>query len=409
MSPSHQFRSAACILGLICASSIASAQAEPGLLRGVAVNRAFSAYTSQHHIWAERLAGDAAGVFTCCLTTQTSPSVAPDVVIGAYDQAKGTFTPSKQAGALNTSRWDYGLSLEPRLGRYAVLGRGDGSPSEYLFAARTRPGIAFPAPVKLSGVPVPTFSLNLGYVGGKLRLFYVPPPYDAVLMHTLDVSNLAAPKLIGTPVVVARPTTATNMIGLATPVTGRDGDVEGLLISEGTKPWTSSIKLQTGLDPRRPGGVAVAACGIGCAYQYATFAGGRLLFAKVIPNNPSIVHDVEVAWLLGDVVAPGGTADITGAVSSAPKAVTLVFGSGGMIPKVKLPSPLHVGHFALDLRSLLVLGIFVHPDASQLGGSSFPIPNDARLRGLNVALQGLSFDATAKPLAWTNTAWLNVR
>lgn len=83
--------------------------------------------------------------------------------------------------------------------------------------------------------------------------------------------------------------------------------------------------------------------------------------------------------------------------------------SGGLIRKIKLPSPFHAGHFALDPGTMLVLGAFGHADASQRGGMSFPIPNGRRLSGLDAALQGLSFDASGKPLAWTNTAWLTVR
>ena len=396
-------------LAVLCSVAPLSAQAEPGVIRPIAVNKAFAIKPGQHHIYADRLPGDAPGIFTCCLTTQAAQTTPQDVVIGRYDRAKGTFTPTKEADALNTSIIDYGLSLEPRLGRYAVLQRGTQGPSEYLFSARARAGLPFPTAVKISGVPAQTFCLSLGYVGGRLKLFYVPPPHTAAVMHDFDISNLKAPKLVGSPQVVARRTSSSGILALAFPVTGRDGDVEGLLIAEGPKPWNSSLVFQAGLDPARHGSVVVAGCGSQCGITYSAVAGGRLLFATSIPRKPPVIQDVEVAWLLGDVVAPGGNADITAAVSSEANSLTLLFGSASTKPKVKLPRPLHVGHFALDLSTTLVLGAIRHPDASQLGGMSFGVPNDVRLRGLDVALQGLSFDARGKPLAWTNTAHLSVR
>lgn len=389
----------------------AAAQAEPGVIRDIAVNKAFAIYPSQNQITASRLTGDAAGVFTCCLTTQMAATALPDVVMGAYDQTKGTFTPTKEANALNTARSERALSVEPGLGRYAVLIRHDknGPPFEYLFSARAKAGVAFPAAVPLAGVPKGTVGLSMGYVSGQLALFYSPPPYDKVLMHDLDISTLATPKLTGTPVVVARPSNTNHRIWLSEPVTGPDGDVEGLLLSEGATIFSASLLFQASLDPNRSGNVVVAGCGSSCSISFSTVAGGRFLFSTQAPQQPSTIRDVEVAWLLGDVVAPGGTADIVAAVSRSPKALTVLMMSTGVIPKIKLPQPFDVGHLGLDLSSSFVLGVLTHDDASQRAQLRFPVPNEARLRGVDAALQGLSFDSSGQPLAWTNTAWCSVR
>lgn len=409
--PSTALRAVIIITTIISSRQIATAQAEPGVIRSVAVNKSFAAYPSQNHIYTDRLPGDAPGVFTCCLTTQSKATTPPDVVMGAYDQSKGTFTPSKEAKALNTANFEYALSLEPVLGRYAVLIRSktNSPPFDYLFAARAKAGQAFPAPVKISGVPAGTYGLSLGRVAGKLKLFYSAPPYSAAVMHDLDITNLGTPKLTGKPVVVALPSSSTRKIFLGYPVTGPDGDVEGMLLDEGTAIFNASLLFQAGLDPKRPGSVVVASCGAKCAIAYPTVAGGRLLFSTQSPGKPSTIRDVEVAWMLGDVVRPGGTADIVAAVSRSPKANTVVMMSTGLVAKLKLPKPFDVGHFALNLSTSFVLGVLSHNNASQRARMSFTVPNDVSLRGVRAALQGLSFDAKTHPLAFTNTCWLDVR
>lgn len=60
-------------------------------------------------------------------------------------------------------------------------------------------------------------------------------------------------------------------------------------------------------------------------------------------------------------------------------------------------------------RASGLTGSFRPVDASQRGSLWFGVPNDPRPRGIDVAIQGLSFDASLQPLAWTNTAWLSVR
>lgn len=397
------------IFSVLCVVRHAAGQAAPGVLRVQALNSAFSFPPAHLQIQSSRLAGDPAGVFTCCVTTKAGPQTAPDVEIGTYDQTKGTYRATSEAKALNTVRWEFGLSLEPGLGRYAILMRGDNRPLEYLFAARARPGIAFPPAVAISGVPANTFSMSFGYVGGQLQLFYTPAPYNAVLMQRLDISNLAAPKLTGPTTVVARARSANAITAVGAPLVGVDGDVEGLLIAEGIPQGSAELVFQAGLDPARPGSVVVPGCGTNCSTAWPSVAGGRLLFAAHVPNIAPRIHDVEVAWLLGDVEAPGGRVDLTGALARSPKAVTFVFLSGGVVPQMQLPAPFDVGHFALDLRSMFLLGVMSHDDAGQRASLSFNLPNDAKLRGLHAAIQGLSLHTGTQRLAWTNTAWLSVR
>jgi len=398
---------------LACFVPSLGAQAAPGVIRSPAVNKAFPANQHLMQVYADQLPGDAPGAFTCCLSFQTSPTSPPDVVIGHYDQTRGTFTPTTEANALNTTTLgEFGLALEPRLGRYAVFAQAanPNSPMKHFFAQRARAGLPFAAPVQISGVPASTFQTALGYVDGKLELFYPRSDQKALVMHDLDITNPKAPKLTGTAQVVAVPTASNRYVTPLSTITGPDGDVEGLLFSEGTRGIPDAqLVFQAGLDPKRPGMVVVPDCGAGCAPAYATVAGGRILFRGFRQNAANAIHDVEVAWILGDVVKPGGTADIVGAVSPSPNAITLVMLSNGVTQQIKLPSPLDVGFFALDSSSTFLLGALTHNDASQRGRMSFPVPNDPRLTGVRAAVQGLSFDSNARPLAWTNTAWLDVR
>jgi hypothetical protein len=419
MNRSHRYPLRA-ILAALCVSGLGqtlAAQAGPGVIRIGAINKALMLTTPVADVSTDRLPGDGPGIFTCSLTVMVAPGTR-NLVIGRYDQGSGTFTRTNEAGALNTMGREDGLSLDPRLGRYAVFTRGTAAgPSSYHFSARLRAGLPFPAPVKISGVPTGTFYIFLGYVGGVLKLFYAQPaktisslPYTTIVMQTLNIKTPTAPFLTGQPQVVAQSSVAQQLIQPSSFITGPSGDVEGLIYAEGTPPTfvNTQFFFQAGLVPGRSASVLVPGCGTKCKLYDAAVAGGRINFTADANGLPQ-VQEADTAWLMGDIVKIGTTGTVFGAVSSPGNiAVTVVLLSTVPIPKVKLPAPFNVGHLGVNLASSLVLGTLVHATATQRGNMKFPVPNNPALRGVSLAIQGLSFGA-GKPLAWTNTAWIDLR
>jgi len=383
-------------------------QTGPGVIRAPALNKAFPVLglgvTKLSTAW---LVGSKPGVFTCSLTFKKSPAASTDLVIGHYDQGKGTFLQTKEAGAFNTTSAEQSLSLEPLRGRYAVFLRYTGPTSgTCFFSARKGPGVPFPTAVKIKGAPSSFPSIAIGSIGGKLKLFYSQAS-GVIQMQDLNITNLTAPTVTGTPQVVARSSVATQRVAIGSTITGPDGDVEGLVYAQGSGSRNSSIFVQAGLDPKRPGHMVVPNCGPTCGYSSGGVAGGRLVFIKDNPTAGFQIYDAELSWILGDVVRPGGTADIVGAVSNSGTAITLVLMSTGVRSPLKLPNPFNVGHLGLSLNSIFMLGTLAHTNAGQRGSLSFKVPNVPRLRGVSAAVQGLSLTPAGKPIAWTNTAWIN--
>jgi len=124
--------------------------------------------------------------------------------------------------------------------------------------------------------------------------------------------------------------------------------------------------------------------------------------------NTGWAWDVDVAWMLGDSEAPGGTADITAAVSLAPNQIasTVVLMSIGESKPLNIPG--FSGSFGLNLSVVMSLGAMVHKDASHRGVLSFKIPSDPKLKGIKLALQGLSINNMTKKVVFTNTTFLNI-
>jgi hypothetical protein len=344
-------------------------------------------------IYLDRLPGDNPGQWTACITQ------AGQIVMGTYDQTADTFTANQQAAAISSGS-PFGLMLEPRVGRYAVFDRSTG----VFFAARGAPGVNFTTAAQVTGVPGTYVDPALGYVGGRLKLFYVLAGMgNGLVMQDLDVTNLQAPFVTGTPVRVANATTAARRIHSPTPITGPDGDVEGLFLAERDAAGDSDMFFKPTLDPAVPHLLVVN----GTNWRNnGGVAGGRLLYSS---TGVGIEH-VDAAWLLGDEEAPGGTLDVFGSVffRTAP-AATVVFLSTGVGAAILLPPPLHVGALGLDPVLLLNLGSLNHPDASQGGSLRLPLPNDPSMSGARLAIQGLSFVPATASYAFTNTAWLRVR
>ena len=81
----------------------------------------------------------------------------------------------------------------------------------------------------------------------------------------------------------------------------------------------------------------------------------------------------------------------------------------GVIPPIALPAPLNIGQFALDPSVIVNFGNLTHADASQEGKTTLTVPNNALLKGANIAIQGFSLTPATTSYAFTNTAWLNIR
>lgn len=416
---------------LLVPASFLPAQTPPGLLRGLHRSKVFDGALSgfsqiARAVWQisfERLPGDAAGAWTCCMSVVGLPSSLGgqkgiDVVMGTYDQVKGTFVPNLYAAALNrpaamTYSMDFALMLEPRLGRYAVLDHIQSAP---VLATRTLFNKPFGAPRMITGVKGISYGPSyfgsdpaLGYVGGKLKLFYSATisGKHGVWMDDLDPSK---PSVSGNPVLVCLPTVASGLLSSITPVTGPDGDVEGLYLADAPSSTgaDSDMVFADDLDPATPFVKLIDTPGW---LNNGGITGGRFHFADDAAPINQAVKQADGAWMLGDVEAPGGTADLFGAAfNDAPgkPLVTIVWLGVGFAPQpIQLPG--FFGSFGLDLRGpVLPIGTMSHLDASQTARLSFPLPNDTRLRG-SYALQGLSIQPATGQNVFTNTFRLVVR
>ena len=367
------------------------AQTAPGVITGPAANPAFAPLgTGVTQIYLDRLPGDPPGTWTACITQ------AATLVLGAYDQVNGTFTPTQEAAALNSGS-PFGLMLEPTLGRHAVFDRSTG----VFFATRAAPGMPFTTAAQVTGVPGTYVDPAIGYVGGKLKLFYVLAGFaNAIIMQDLDITNPQSPFVSG-PAVQVAVASASSRVHSPTPITGPDGDVEGLWMAERIS-GDSDMYFKPTLDPLVPQILAVD----GTNWRNnGGVAGGHLLYS----DSGKGIYEVESAWLLGDEELPGGTLDVFGAVANTTGlAITTVFLSTGVRAPLQLPPPLDKGALGLDLTVVVGIGGMSHSGPSQMGAMQIGVPNDPALKGVRAAIQGVSLVPQTVTYAFTNTAWVRV-
>ncbi|MCB9919608.1 MAG: hypothetical protein H6832_14490 [Planctomycetes bacterium] len=376
------------LLTLPMLAGIATAQTAPGVARAEAAVTALSAITSPGNINFVKLPGDGPGVWTGSATSGTT------LLIGKYDQANGTWTATTEAAALNPDSGNFGLMLD-QTGKYCVFDRADA----VYFSSRSGPGVAFAAPVKVTGVPGGYVDPALCYNGGKLQIIWTTG--SSIMMQELDVSVLSAPTVVGTAAVIANRTQASGSIHSPSPVVGPDGDIEGLFCAESTG---TDLYFKAGIDPA-DAPILMA--------DYPSWANnGGIAGAHFVYVRSAAIQDFEAGWLTGDVEATAGTVDIGAAApSKSGKALTLVFLSDTVVAPVTLPAPFDVGALGLNASVFIMLGAIAHTTADQTGSISFKLPNDPLLKG-KIAIQGLSFDtASAFPYtwAWTNTAHIVVQ
>jgi len=407
-----------CFIGATAAQGVG-----PGLIRGPAASPVFNktklsalgTAIPQISFW--KLPGDSAGVWTACLAVWNLTSgyggngTTNGLVMGKYDQVKQTFTVSANANSLNSTIDEFGLMLEPVLGRYAVFDRFQSRFRGHLgvFFSWRAPTKAFSTPVQVQGLVI-NYSFadpSLGYVGGKLKLFFNANynNVQGIYMQDLDVSNLQQPKVTGTAVLVAKSNRGGDMHS-SMPIAGPDGDVEGLWLGD-VSGNDSDMYFANDLDPTTPNHLVIDSSSW---LNNGGIAGGMLHWADTATPYYEAIKDAEAAWLLGDDEALGGTADVFGAVVNkslpAPN-TTVVFVSSTPAAGVSIPG--FNGQFGLNLGAMFLLGVMQHKDADEMAKMSFPIPTDPKLKGARLALQGLSIDPVKSLFTFTNTAWLTIR
>jgi len=421
---------AAATLVAVALSPTAPAQAPPGLTVPPAPSTVFDiaspTFKSMGSLFSigqvsfRKLSNDAPGDYTTCLTLDPPSSTGPrtwDVAIGSFDLKTRVFTPTTLAAALNSDDHDYGLSLEPGLGRYAVFDRISLSaqPLGVFFSHRASASQPFAAPVRVSGLQGTGLYAYpaLGYVGGRLRLFYAAllGGQQGIYMSELDVSDPMTPKVAGTPELVVRPV-AGGAVHSPFPMVGPDGDVEGLMHGETAAGGADSDPyLSNDLDPATPQVRMIDSAGWMAG---GSFAGGYLAAADDANSTPAgpwaRTTDAEGAWLCGDVEPLGGTLDVFGGATD--------LGGGGQVltfvvvdftlQAVPIPIPSIHGVYALGVNPLTLLPAMVH-DQDGIGTLSLRVPNNTKLRGRRFPIQGLAFQPSTGAATFTNSAWLKIR
>jgi hypothetical protein len=418
-----------CLLGAGLVSPHTAAQNQPcppGLSRPFAASTVFDigrppfagCGLNIQQIACQQLSCNAGAQFTVTMSiealcaTYGGDGVRLGLVEGTYDLATDTCVLNTNGNALNAAgNHQFNYQLEPGRGRFCVFDRFDGSfnYTGVFFASRAQCGSPFGAPVQVQNIPGTDVGYRdpaLGYLGGRLKLFFVSNvgTTTGVYVDDLDVSNLLAPRAAGTPVLV-RASARGGIANSPTPITGPDGDVEGLwhadLLSAAND---NDMLFACSLDPATP-----------TAMTYDTpawtnnggVAGGRLLCGD---GNLmwTRVGEARGAWLLGDEEAIGGTMDIFGGAwaRNGNVVATLVYLSLGVGRTFTVPG-IH-GGLCLTVTFMPLLGTMTH-DAAQMARLSFAVPNDVNLRGMQLAIQGVAVEPAAGVFTFTNNAWLRVR
>lgn len=372
------------IVAVPLVAGLTYAQAGPGVSRAEAPNKAFSTLASPGNCYLQQLKGDAPGVYTAAVTSGST------LIIGQYDRVNQTWKPTAEAAALNPNSGNFGLMLESQ-GKYCVFDRADG----VYFSARSGPGVAFPAPVKVNAALSGYVDPALAWLGGKLQLIWTTG--TAIMMQELDVSVVTAPKVVGTATTIANRLNTSGSIHSPTPVNGPDGDIEALYCAESTG---TDMYFKPNLDPTDKTILLV---------DNTTWSNnGGIAGASFLYVRSGAVRDIEAAYLTGDVEAPGGTVDLgSAAPSSKGKALTIIFLSDSVIAPLTLKAPFNVGALGINPNVFIQLGAISQNGPNEYGSMSFKLPSDPTLKGKSAPVQGLSFDVDSTfpyTWVWTNTA-----
>lgn len=387
---------------VVLAGSLCAQGAGPGVIIKTRVSKAFTyanmtgTGTNISQISLVKMLNDPAGTWTACVTmanlaTKFGGTGGRGVLMGKWDSAKDTFTPTLTANSFNAASTPFGLMVEPWRGLIAVTDLPTQVATRSIF---TQP---FGKPIPIVGLAGGT-DPAVGYVGGKLKLFWLDSvgSQQGIVMQDFDATTGMRS---GTPVLVSN-----NIGGTAhspTPILGSDGEVEGLWLAD-LAGSDSDMYFANDLDPKTP--IFRVEDNTGWSNN-GGIAGGTLFWAGA-PNGGTGASETAVAWLLGDVEKVGGKIDMTAAVSATipPAAITATFVSDKVIAPLQIPGI--GGALGLNPAVLQPLGNIVHTTPTQRGTLSFQLPNDPTLKGVHAPIQGVSI--VLGKLTFTNTAWLTI-
>jgi len=354
--------------------------------------------TAVEQVSFQPLPGGNPGQYLCCMTvnglaSQYGAVGSRDGLIGTLDVVKGTFTPTAYAKAMNSTGYDFGLMVDPK-GLFAVIDHPDG----VYFGSRGNLTSSFTNVTKVSQITGTYVDPSLGYIGGQLMLFWAEN--NMIAMQPFDSS---AVKLTGTKLYVAKSAKG-GTVNSPTPMTGKDGDVEGLWLAD-LKGSDNDMVFAEDLDANTPVQTLVDTTNW---INNGGVAGAMLAWADGASGYH--VQDLIGSWLLGDEETLGGTVDITGAAPTN-GGKTMMFDVVAMSTKtmLALPIPGFTGQFGLNIPNGFVFAATTHKGADDLWSVSFPIPNVPVLHGLKVAVQAISFDQALSTIVFSNTAQVLVK
>jgi hypothetical protein len=263
---------------------------------------------------------------------------------------------------------------------------------------------------------------SLGYVDGKLKLFYVGigrasssgPWLQGILMADLVVPASGNPFCKDGAVFVEMPRKpATRWIHSPTPIiaAGAKGEVRGLWYAEGDLgAWDSDMYFACDLDPKTPGQLTLDQ---GTTWlNTGAILGGTLVCADSTSWATLVrLQEAHGAWLLGDNAPLGGSVTITmGAYSApgSPSPATTMLAMGTLLTTpVALPGAF--GQLGIQPMTWFPQGT---ANADQLASwGPYPVPNNPALIG-TYHLQGLSVylsPTNTMVRTLTNTATLVIR
>jgi hypothetical protein len=344
---------------------------------------------------------DRPGIWTAVLTVRGLPTKwggkgSTDSFLGKFDSQNHTFTPSTHAAKLNIFGNDSSFQLDPT-GLYAVIDRDDA----FYFASRTATNTAFGTPVPIQG-RIGSFIKSfeapaLGWVGGKLKLFWGE---SGIFMADLDITNLAKPK-VSPKTTWVKLTGPKQNVSIPVPITGPDGDTEGMIVTYFPGGFNADIAFMEDLNPQTNLHTVIDNK---LYLDTGAIMGGLILTAN--RNSTTVVQQVEASWLLGDVEKVGGTLDLMAGTPKKGKGavLTAVFASFSTIKAAPITG--FFGALGIAPAGIFPLVNLLHVDASEMAQISVPIPNLPGLKGLKLPIQGVSIDSILNTRAFTNTAWI---
>jgi hypothetical protein len=365
--------------------------------------------------------GNAAGIFNCAMTLYSlaaqygGASVVSGqdyVILGKYDASTQTFTPSTDALGMNdVTGGNFGLMLEPSIGREAVVDHADG----VYFSYRANPLGPFPNATKITNWPAGKTYVDpaLGKIGGVLHLFWADVDSNnankpCIFAQPLTVSNGQA-TLSGTAFAVAYARSTATNIHSVSPIAGPDGNIHGLCMSQQEPSGDSDFCFKPDLNPNNDYFLVHDNT---AWLNNGSLAAGSFFFA----NSGSAggfyyaANSSDVAWMIAGETTVGGTSQVFGGgrnLTQGPGTM-VILAAAGFGPGIKLGGV--DGEFGLDLFTQFVFGAAVAPNADALAGTTVTIPQDPGFKGFKLPMQGLWL--TVGPngnTAFTNTCVLEVK